>query len=179
MTTAIETLTPARRRLKSLADTFVRSDLSAPPAELWHHARSETSNAETGRERRRYRRYSLITNVIVLPVDQELDRAGEPFVAVSSGMSVGGIRLIHTDPSPTGLLFLEIDRQPVRFVLSVLRSRPIGECFEIAGQLLTEDMVDRDVLPALAGSIQAPTLDERVQWAGVAAAVEVLVRSRK
>ena len=56
-----------------------------------------------------FRRYSLITNVVVLPLDDELRPIGEPFVALSSGMSVDGIRLIYTDPPPTDHLFIEIE----------------------------------------------------------------------
>ena len=81
------------------------------PADLWQYARKETFQQEFGRERRRDRRYSLITNVVVAPVDGKCRQAGEPFVALSSGMSVSGIRLIHTCPAPSELLFLEIGRE--------------------------------------------------------------------
>ena len=101
-----------------------RRPLPAPPAQLWPHARKETHRTEAGRERRRDRRYSLITSVLAVPVDRKHRPIGTPFVALSSGMSVTGIRLIHTSVAPSKFLLLEFEGQPARFVLSVLRSRP-------------------------------------------------------
>jgi hypothetical protein len=177
-------------QLQEIIDAIRRRPFVEPWIELERFAKEETFHGQGGQERRRFRRYSLITNVIVLPLDDGLRPVGEPFVALSSGMSVDGMRLIHTDPSPTDHLFIEIDGQPVRFVLSVLRSCPIGPCFEIAGRLLNADVVNQEMeSPVLsAGSSSAisgdefgtppaeflPTFDEFAHWAGVSAAVQLL-----
>lgn len=172
MTTALEmtpTAPPPLLEIERAIDCFA---LAEPPVELWQFARKETFRAEPGRERRLDRRYSLITNVIVVPLDEQLHTAGEPFVAISSGMSASGIRLIHTGPSPSGLLYLQINCQPVKFVLSVLRSRPFGECFEIAGRLTTAHVGTR--LAAASGGNAGPTSGELLQWTALAAAAEML-----
>jgi hypothetical protein len=177
-------------QLQEILDVIRGRPLVEPWIELERYAKEETFHGPGGQERRRFRRYSLITNVIVLPLDDRLRPIGEPFVALSSGMSVDGMRLIHTDPSPTDHLFIEIDGQPVRFVLSVLRSSPIGPCFEIAGRLLNADVVNQEVeSPILSAASPGamsgnefgaspadfpPTFDEFAQWAGVSAAVQLL-----
>ncbi len=177
-------------QLQEIIDAIHRRPFVEPLIELERFAKDETLHGLGGEERRRFRRYSLITNVVVVPLDDGLRPIGEPFVALSSGMSVDGIRLIYTDPSPTDRLFIEIEGQPVRFVLSVLRSRPIGSCFEIAGRLLDADVVNHETVSpvlALGNSIAissdkfgispaeyAPPLDELTHWAGVTAAVQLL-----
>ena len=169
-------------------DGFAVSDALA---NLQRFARKETLREEPGRERRQDRRYSLITNVTVTPVDKSLRPLGPSFVALSSGMSVSGIRLIYTQSAPSKFLRLEFEGQPVTFLLTVLRSRPIGDCFEIAGRLTKTDAVshnsnelalittDNDevaVIERSGGSDDlAPTTSLEVdQWQGVIAATQLL-----
>jgi hypothetical protein len=180
---------PPQFQLEDLISTIDRSALSEPPVELAQFARYETRR-QPECERRRYRRYSLITNVVAVPLDENLCAAGQPFVALSSGMSVGGIRLIHTDPSPSECLFLEIEGQQIQFVLSVLRNRPIGHCYEIAGQFVEADFAKEKRSLSPLASAACNTIadadftalqdgfplagDELVHWAGVVAAAQVL-----
>jgi hypothetical protein len=177
--------------LQVLFDSIDHRALAEPPAELRQFAKEETFGQEAGRDRRRYRRYSLITNVIAVPLDERLCPVGDPFVSLSSGMSVDGIRLIHTDPAQSDYLFIAIESQPVRFVLSVLRSRPVGSCYEIAGRLLNAGALEHKlglpilesapcggstVIDADTGTLNPlpPALDEIAHWAGVTAAIDLL-----
>ena len=167
--------------------------LPEPPAHLWQYARKETIHPETGRDRRRDRRYSLITSVRVVPIDGRQRPIGPAFVALSSGMSVSGIRLLHTEPPPSKFLRLEFEGQTAQFVLSVIRTRPIGDCYEIAGRIRKV----RQKSPALnATALAAPALaipvatasplvaheaapaaaptGDFLQWAAVSAAAQVL-----
>jgi hypothetical protein len=173
--------------LQHLAESIDRRALLEPPTELQLFAKEETSHEKAGHERRRHRRYSLITNVIAIPLDEKLGSAGRPFIALSSGMSVDGIRLIHTEPSPSDRLLIEIEHQPVRFVLSVLRTGSVGDCFEIAGRInnlnsattlgalsLAGGEHEPIVRPTRFAEDYPPTIDELVHWAGVAAAVQLL-----
>jgi hypothetical protein len=168
-----------------------RRPLPAPPARLWQHARKETSGAEAGHERRRDRRYSLITSVLAVPVDGKHRPIGTPFVALSSGMSVTGIRLIHTAAAPSKFLLLEFEGQSARFVLSVLRSRPIGDCYEIAGRLTKPRRSAPDAsaiyIPTASASLVesdeahplSAATDDVLHWAGVSAAAQLLVTESK
>ena len=190
MTTTCALRLPSPSRLRDLVHAIEQAALAEAPADLWQYARKETFQQEFGRERRRDRRYSLITNVVVAPVDGKCRQAGEPFVALSSGMSVSGIRLIHTCPAPAELLFLEVGSESVKFLLSVLRSRPVGPCFEIAGQLVKVDAEEPSRPPILTTTAAepvscvakrseiesplAPTADELAQWAAFTCATEVL-----
>ena len=179
---------PRQPEFDTAFDGFALSDA---PASLQRFARKETIREEPGRERRRDRRYSLITNVVVVPVNKKLRQLGPSFMALSSGMSVSGIRLIHTQPSPSKFLLLEFEGQPVTFLLTVLRSRPIGDCFEIAGRLTKTDAVNHNsnelalitidndevaVSERSGGSDDlAPTTSLEVdQWQGVIAATQLL-----
>jgi hypothetical protein len=157
---------PVQSHLQSLIESIHQRALSEPPAELQEFAKEETLYQPAGQERRRHRRFSLITNVIVVPIDERFRPIDDPFVSLSSGMSVDGIRLIHTEPSPSDCLFIEIESQPVRFVLSVVRNRPLGSCFEIAGRLMSV----RELSPQIA----PPSVEEMLHWAGVTAAVPLL-----
>ena len=131
----------ALQEFQEIIASIDRRALAEPPAELWQFAKEETFYQQGGQERRRFRRYSLITNVIVVPLDERLCPVTNPFVSLSSGMSVDGIRLLHTDPTPSDQLLIEIESQPVRFVLSVLRSCSVGGCFEIAGRFMDAALV--------------------------------------
>jgi len=178
---AAPTNMPVQSQLQELIESINRDGLSEPPVELQEFATEETFHQRWGHERRRFRRYSLITNVLAIPLDRELCPVGPPFVALSSGMSVDGMRLIHTEPSPSDHLFIEIEGQPVRFLLSVLRSRPLGPCFEIAGRLTSAAVLSAgsSAMPGndlgtatLEGSL--PSADDLLHWAGVTAAVQLL-----
>jgi hypothetical protein len=141
----------ALQEFQEIIGSIDRRALAEPPAELWQFAKEETFYQQGGQERRRFRRYSLITNVIVVPLDERLCPVTNPFVSLSSGMSVDGIRLLHTDPTPSDYLLIEIESQPVRFVLSVLRSCSVGGCFEIAGRFMDAALVKSKMsLPAFA-----------------------------
>jgi hypothetical protein len=177
-------------QILEIADSIDRSALCEVPDEFWIHARKETLHHEPGRERRRDRRFSLITNVIAVPLDRRLRPSGPAFVALSSGMSVSGIRLIYSQPAPSERLLFEIEGQPVAFLLSVVRSRPVGECFEIAGRLKKASLANlRRTKPRLElGAVSevdkamllknnlvcTPSSTDLVQWAGVTAAAELL-----
>jgi hypothetical protein len=179
---------PVQPQLQDLIDSIDREGRWEAPVELQQFAKEETLHHQGAHERRRFRRYSLITNVFAVPIDEELCPVGPAFVALSSGMSVDGMRLIHTQPSPSAQLFLEIDGQPVRFVLSVLRSRPVGNCFEIAGRLTSTAVLNGEAVLNQQEGLQAvvassscathdrsqPTHDDFLHWAGVTAAVPLL-----
>jgi hypothetical protein len=181
--TQIASERPMSSRLQEIVAAIHRRALPEPEIELERFAKEETCHQQAGRDRRRFRRYSLITNVIVVPLNGLLVPAGDPFVALSSGMSIDGLRLIHTDPPPSDHLFIEVEGQPVRFVLTVLRSRSIGPCCEIAGRLTSASVLDSEphgsTEPAVSRAASSgdpfpPTLDEFAQWAGVTAALPLL-----
>jgi hypothetical protein len=95
-------------QLQEIVDAIRRRPFVEPLIELERFAKDETLHGQGGQERRRFRRYSLITNVVVLPLDDQLRPIGEPFVALSSGMSLDGMRLIYTDPPPTATSSLRL-----------------------------------------------------------------------
>ncbi len=181
---------PTQLLLQDVLASIDRAALSEPPPELQRYARKEAIHPGEGPDRRRDRRFSLITNVIAVPVDCGLRKTADPFVALSSGMSVSGIRLIHTQPSPADFLLIELQYQPVRFVLNVLRNQACGHCYEIAGTFRWPEVAAQNAgAPAVltAGSVIRsaedgpaiveefpPTAEVLELWAGVAAAVQLL-----
>ena len=55
-------------QLQEIVDAIRRRPFVEPLIELERFAKDETLHGQGGQERRRFRRYSLITNVVVLPL---------------------------------------------------------------------------------------------------------------
>ena len=191
MTTTCALGLPSPSRLRDLVHSIEQAALAEAPADLWQYARKETFQQEFGRERRRDRRYSLITNV---------DRRSRRWEMPTGGRAVCGPVERHVgernspDPHLPRAVRIAVfgDRPRVgrNILLSVLRSRPVGPCFEIAGQLVKVDAKEPSRPPirvttvaepvicvAERGGIEsslAPTTEELAQWAAVSAAIETL-----
>jgi hypothetical protein len=93
-----------------------------------------------GPDRRRERRYALAEAATAVEVDAGFGTVGEPFVAVTRDISKGGLCLYHTRevqekfvavclPDPTG--------DSVQLLMEVLRCRPLGMLYEVAGRFVT------------------------------------------
>jgi len=121
--------------IQKLSDSIDRSGQLEPPIDLQDFMAKEV--AEDGScERRGPPRYPMVAKVVAIPVNKQLRPIDKPFVAFSRNISAGGIALLHVRPVRSDCLFLEIhvpNRDPVRTVVKVLRSRRVGRFFEIAG----------------------------------------------
>jgi hypothetical protein len=95
-----------------------------------------------GIERRTEPRRPVVLPAPAQAIDEHLRPRGEPFVAITRDLSTRGIAIYHVRPVAAGsLLALELEVAPgdtMQVVLEVLRCRPAGEFYEIAGTFLTK-----------------------------------------
>lgn len=124
--------------LQDIADAIDPAMLHKPSAKLREFLTSIPESTRVS-ERRQAERYSLIADVIVVPLDEELHPAAHPFVACSRNVSTGGMCLYHAAPVESTLIYVEIGRPNTRrvcAVMKVLRQQRVGSYFEIAGELV-------------------------------------------
>jgi hypothetical protein len=111
-----------------------------PPAyNLCEYVAALPTRPDQKPERRRTPRYSLIVDVRVLPLDEELRPAGAPFTACCRNLSTGGICLYHDSRVEATFLYVEIalfELPPMQAVMRILRQNPAEQFFEIAGEFL-------------------------------------------
>jgi hypothetical protein len=127
-------------QLEALADSFNRSALLLPATSLREFV-ATISDSEQPVDRRRSTRYSLVTDVTVVPLDELLRPVGTPFIACSRNISTGGLCLYHESEIAAPFLYVEIEKQgahPLRAVMKVLRRQQIGRFFEAAGEFTAD-----------------------------------------
>jgi hypothetical protein len=116
-----------------------RAALGPPPAELYEAYRSQlaTPISFDGSEKRSEPRYSTALRAVVVPLNAQGEACGRPFVCLTNNISASGLSLLHTSAISERLLEVELDDPSgdrLRGTLEVLRCRPLGGCFEIAGR---------------------------------------------
>ena len=134
--------------LQVLSDSIDRSSLPEAPEDVREFARAMNPGPEPLSEKRRWRRYPLVAKVVAVPLDDEFEPIGPPFVAFSRNISfvtttqdmvVGGLSLIYNQPVSSENLFVEVERHDgptLRAIVKVLRNRPVSPFFEIAGRFI-------------------------------------------
>ena len=122
-----------------MAATAICKRLSAkPPAELVsfaeRHIRNTRLTARFHPERRSETRHLLVVPVLVQPLDEDSNPAGESFFVVTRDISAQGVGLIAAQPILHRLVALRIhfDHEEVAVVAEVEWSIPMGP-FEAAG----------------------------------------------
>ncbi|HEY2761197.1 MAG TPA: PilZ domain-containing protein [Pirellulales bacterium] len=93
----------------------------------------------TGRERRTHLRYPITMPVKATPLTDDQRPAGEPFLAVSRDISIGGMCLYHLYAVSEKYLELDLKgsgNDELHVVLEVVRCRQAGPLYEIAGQFI-------------------------------------------
>jgi hypothetical protein len=120
---------------------FDRASVAPPPEALARFAQRTLANQDgfNGHERRTEVRHSIAINVLAIPLDANFDKCGEPFVAVTRDISASGIAIFHNRDVAVKFLALEIADpwgNPLRLILNVLRTRPLGLFYEIAGRFV-------------------------------------------
>jgi hypothetical protein len=120
--------------------------LPSPSEALIEYVRQRAATKAGWRETRRSKRYAAMLEVVVVPLNEHYGPSGLPFLAVTRDVSTDGLCLLHTLPTPTSALFIEIERPnetALDVVLNVRRNRRVGPFFEIAGDFI---QIDDDAL---------------------------------
>jgi hypothetical protein len=127
--------------LEEIAESIDRSTLDEPSDRLRNYLAS-LPPARKVSDRRRSERYSVIADVVVVPLDKGFRPAGPPFIACSLNVSAGGMCLYHSEQVDATLLYVEIaspDAPGMSARMQVLRQRRVCGYFEIAGQFLLDN----------------------------------------
>jgi hypothetical protein len=117
-------------------------DLLHPPEAIAKFVERMIRNAQyySGPERREERRYALAIPMSAVPLDATYQRAGDLFVAVSRDISTRSAALFHSRRVYTPHLAVELTApggEKLRVVLKVLRCRPVGMFYQIAGPFVS------------------------------------------
>ena len=94
-----------------------------------------------GKERRAIRRHRLAIPLLAVPLDDDLQSAGESFAAVTRDISSRGLALYHSRPLESPYLAVELadpEGQKLQAALEVLRCEPVDSFYEIAGRFVTK-----------------------------------------
>lgn len=122
---------------------FDPENLLRPPEAIAKFVQRMVRNAQyyDGPEQRLERRYAVNLPVTAVPVDRSLQKSGEVFVALTRDISSGGIAMYHTRDVAEKFLALELiapSGDKLRVLLEVLRCRPAGLFYEIAGRFVSK-----------------------------------------
>jgi hypothetical protein len=128
------------RNVRPAEIQFDRSRLADPPSALAAFA-ADFGHKGHHRlvERRAFVRHVLVAPVAVVPIDEDYEPVGEAFMAVTRDVSSGGVSLIHTRAAETKLIVVELPAtsdETIQVAVRVLRCRPVGLFYEIAGQFV-------------------------------------------
>lgn len=122
---------------------FGSDGLARPPQAVAAFVERAIRNSKyyDGPDSRAEPRYPVQLRVAAVPVDENLERIGEPFMAVSRDISGGGIAIYHTRGVTEKLLALELSTpagEKTHVVMEILRCRPVGLFYEIAGKFVSK-----------------------------------------
>ena len=116
----------------------------APPPVLYetYQRLLAAPSSYQGQEQRCEPRHSTALRAVVVPLNEQGEASGQPFVCLTNNISASGLSLLHTSAVSEPLLEVELDDPglgQLRGTLEVLRCRAVGDCFEIAGRFLRSD----------------------------------------
>ena len=119
-----------------------RETLARPPKAIADFVERAIRNSKyyDGPDIRSERRYAVSLRVAAAPVDEQLNKIGEEFIAMSRDISSSGIAIYHTRGVSDRFLALELTAasgEKMRVLLQVLRCRPAGLFYEIAGKFVS------------------------------------------
>jgi hypothetical protein len=123
----------------TLPEPVDRSMLPSASEALIEYVTQRAATKAGWRETRRSKRYAAMLEVVVVALNEHYRPSGLPFLAVTRDVSIDGLCLLHTRPTPTSALFIEIERPnetALDVVLNVRRNRRVGPFFEIAGDFI-------------------------------------------
>ena len=90
-------------------------------------------------ERRAEKRKPVVLNIIAVPLDEDRNPCGEPFLALSRNISRGGIALLHTEMVKAPYLLLRIEtlkHEVIQAVVQVIRARNFYQFTEISARFV-------------------------------------------
>lgn len=123
--------------------SFEADSLARPPKAIADFVARAVRNSKfyDGPDIRSERRFPVSLRVAAVPVDERLNKIGEEFIAASRDISSSGIAIYHTRGVSDRFLALELTAasgEKMHVLLQVLRCRPVGLFYEIAGKFVSK-----------------------------------------
>jgi hypothetical protein len=143
--------------------TFDYSRISAPPPSMsnfvgqllqWERDNPDlqltpeavsnlVNNSQTRRvpfvEKRNYQRIPMVAHVPAMPLDENNEPVGPPFMVMTRNISTVGISLIHSEAIDAKRLAIELQASSggrIQLAVEVLRCQKLGDFYEIGGKLI-------------------------------------------
>jgi len=139
--------------LDSPFSNLARERLIHPPDAIAAFVRRLGARPFHGVEKRARPRFAVALPMIVMPVDDKLQKAGEPFRTLTRDISTEGIGFVHTRAirSPLVAIELEIpgspDKTKMQMLVEILRCQAIHESlFDVGGRFVLR-LDDPDAAP--------------------------------
>lgn len=125
----------------ALEELFLSAKATAPkpPTAMVKYVERFCSSIEGDGCRRRGRRATLLATVTAIPLGSGFKTRGEPFKAIARDVSETGISMLHTRAVTANRLALQWQQlaspaRTISIVVRVLRCRPVGPFYELAGE---------------------------------------------
>lgn len=126
---------------------FSAQRLEHPPQEIREFMRrlivqhGQADELCGGKERRSEKRFRITVPVLAKPIGEDLQSAGEPFVAVTKDISTRGLAFLHYEAIESKFLVVRLTDLGGRHLtgaIEVLRCRPLDRFFEVGGKFVTK-----------------------------------------
>lgn len=122
--------------------SFAHHGVQPPPKAIVDFIARIRPEALRGPEKRGCPRFSVVTPVAVMPLDERLEPVGTPFLVLTRNISRSGMAMVSARAvAPAAFLGVELPRSPKessQVVVHVRRCRPVRSFYEIAGKFLTK-----------------------------------------
>jgi hypothetical protein len=115
------------------------SDTSTSRSTINQFIRTVSSSRVSDDERRTEKRRPVVLDIIAVPLDEDRNPCGDPFLALSRNISRGGIALLHTERVKAPFLLLRIEtlrHEVIQAVVQVIRARNFYQFTEISGRFV-------------------------------------------
>ena len=92
-------------------------------------------------ERRAFPRYAISLGVICCPLDEQFERVGDPFEAVTRDLSESGVSLVYDIPIEPGNLSMTFNDghgDLVEMHVRIVRCEPHGSLYLVAGEFVND-----------------------------------------
>jgi len=116
-----------------------RSMLERPSDELLEFVRSLPAPVIGAAENRKSARFPCVAEILCTPFDAEQRQCGEPFIAVSRDVSMGGVSVFHTRSAPAQYLLVRLDRGdqgPFQVLVEVLGCDRLKQFVQYRGRFV-------------------------------------------
>jgi CheY-like chemotaxis protein len=131
---------------ESLEEIFqtAHDTLSEPPQAMLNFLERNFEEPGAGGDRRKTDRVSLLATVVAVPVTKQFEPCGEAFKAAARDVSQGGMSMLHTRAISSEYVALRWQSLAsknsfIKVVMQLIRCRPMGPFYELAGQFVMRD----------------------------------------